>query len=336
MIDFSNCKVDYLRAYDGANGQKTCVFYNGERYMLKFPSLAKNNPNMHYTNGVISEHVASSIYRSLDIDTQETLLGLYKGKEVVACKDFCKEGERILSFGMIKNQYIDSARNGFGTELQSILEALDQQMVFDPVKLKERFWKMFAADALLGNFDRHNGNWGVIVNELTQEVRLAPVYDNGSCLYPQLTDEQMVHILNESTEIYNRIYVFPNSAVKENDKKINYFDFLSHTDIPEAIKAMQYVLEHYNEGKILDIIGNAEISQTKKDFYFTMISLRKEHILEKCLEQNRNTQKILDDFQWEKNTIQSLEDAIFIGNDQFLPNKNNVQIAHHKSQDLER
>jgi hypothetical protein len=37
MIDFTNCKVIPGRAYNGANGSKIAVEYNGEAYMLKFP-----------------------------------------------------------------------------------------------------------------------------------------------------------------------------------------------------------------------------------------------------------------------------------------------------------
>ena len=284
MKDFSNCEVDYLRAYDGANGQKTCVISDGNRYMLKFPSLAKDNKDMHYSNGIVCEHIASMVYKSFGIDTQDTQLGMYKGKEVVACLDFCKEGERILSFGMIKNQYIDSERNGFGTELQSVLDTLEQQMFYDSFQLKERFWQMFAADAVLGNFDRHNGNWGIIVNEISRERRIAPVYDNGSCLYPQLTDEQMKNILKTPEEIYNRIYVFPNSALKENGKRINYYGFLNNVHDMDAIRGMEYVHNHYSDEKICNIIGNAEISDVKKDFFYTMISLRKEKILDESLE----------------------------------------------------
>lgn len=108
MIDFTNCKTDPFRAYDGANGSKICVIYHDERYMIKFPAHAKDNKNMHYSNGCINEHIASSIYRSLGIETQETVLGTYGEKEVVACKDFCATGERILNFGMMKNQCINS------------------------------------------------------------------------------------------------------------------------------------------------------------------------------------------------------------------------------------
>ena len=284
MIDFSNCKIDPFRAYDGTNGSKICVIYENERYMIKFPTYSKNNKEMHYTNGCLNEHLASSIYQTLEIDTQDTILGIYNDKEVVACKDFCNPGDRIINFGMIKNQCINSEYNGFGTELNSVLEAIETQQVYDSIELKQHFWKMFVADALLGNFDRHNGNWGVIVNEINSSIRIAPVYDNGSCLYPQLLDSQMRRILQDINEINNRIYVFPNSVLKENDKKINYFDFLSHTKDKECLNALVYVHNHYNQKTVMDIIENAPISDVKKMFYETMISARNEKIIEKALE----------------------------------------------------
>lgn len=284
MIDFTGCQIDSFRAYDGANGSKICVLYQGERYMIKFPSYAKHNPQMHYSNGCINEYLASTIYQSLGIETQETCLGIYEGKEVVACKDFCATGERILNFGMMKNQCIDSIHGGYGTELESVLTAIDMQQIYDPIALRKRFWKMFAADALLGNFDRHNGNWGVIVNENTMEVRMAPVYDNGSCLYPQLTDEQMKAIMKDPKEIENRIYVFPNSALKEQDRKINYFSFLSTTKNKDCIEALRYVQQHYNEEKIKNILAKAPISNVKKEFYLLIIKERKNKIIDKALE----------------------------------------------------
>ena len=50
---------------------------------------------------------------------------------------------------MMKNQCIDSEHGGYGTELESVLEAIEVQQIYDPVTLKEHFGKMFVVDALL-------------------------------------------------------------------------------------------------------------------------------------------------------------------------------------------
>lgn len=78
---------------------------------------------------------------------------------------------------------------------------------------------MFIADAFLGNFDRHNGNWGFLVDEEKQQAELAPVYDCGSCLYPQLDLERMKNVLQDEAEIDQRIYTFPTSSIEEGGKR---------------------------------------------------------------------------------------------------------------------
>lgn len=65
---------------------------------------------------------------------------------------------------------------------------------------------MFIVDALLGNFDRHNGNWGILIDEQKQTAEIAPVYDCGSCLYPQLDEKQMETVLHNEDDINQRIY----------------------------------------------------------------------------------------------------------------------------------
>ena len=43
-IDFTNCKRVLGKAYNGANGKKIAIEYNGEEYMLKFPPSANKKP----------------------------------------------------------------------------------------------------------------------------------------------------------------------------------------------------------------------------------------------------------------------------------------------------
>ena len=61
-IDFTSCRLIPGRAYNGANGKKIAVEYNGTLYMLKFPPSGRNKPTeLSYTNSCFSEHIASSM-----------------------------------------------------------------------------------------------------------------------------------------------------------------------------------------------------------------------------------------------------------------------------------
>lgn len=290
MIDFTSCAVNKFKAYGGANGNKINISYEGTSYMLKFPPTPSKSKAMSYTNSCISEYLACHIVKLFGIPAQETLLGTYtdkRGKEkvVVACKDFTADGKRLMEFAHLKNTCVDSEQNGYGTELSSIMKAIEEQALIPAVELREFFWDMFVIDALLGNFDRHNGNWGILIDEQKQTAEIAPVYDCGSCLYPQLGVEQMEKVLNSEDEINHRIFVFPTSAILENGKKISYFDFISSLQNEECNRALTKIVGRINMEEINKLIEDTPaISPMQRDFYKTMIAERKEKILDYSME----------------------------------------------------
>ena len=205
-IDFTNCKKILGRAYNGANGKKIAVEYNGREYMLKFPPFGATKPTeLSYTNSCISEHIASSIFNMVGIKAQETLLG---------------------------------------------------------------------------NFDRHNGNWGFLYDDSTKEASLAPIYDCGSCLLPQ-ADERIMEQALENEDVMNaRIYQFPTSAIKLDGRKINYYDFLMSAEEPECNAAIQRMVPKIDLEQIKGFIDEvAFITELQKNFYTRYITARFEQIL---------------------------------------------------------
>lgn len=284
MIDFTNA-IKKNKAYAGANGGKIAVMYNGEQYMLKFPPFPTINKEMSYTNSCISEYLGCQIFKSIGIPVQETLLGTYTSKEkkkiVVACKDFTSPGITLQDFASLKNRIIDSERNGYGTDLADILSAIDEQTSMDSEMLKTRFWNMFIVDALIGNWDRHNGNWGFLYNNTTDEVTLAPVFDCGSSLYPQADEEIMKMVLNDKNELNHRVFDMPLSAITCKGKKINYFKFLSGGEFADCNAALERIEDCIDMKKIYKIIDDTPyISDLQKEFYKVMLTARKEHILD--------------------------------------------------------
>lgn len=284
MIDFTNLPVRN-KTYAGANGSKISVVYDGELYMLKFPAVPIINKEMSYANGCISEYLGCQIFESIGIPVQKTLLGTYtkngKQKIVVACKDFTVGGLVLQDFASLKNTIIDSAHNGYGTELSDIVKTLEEQTAMDPQKLTEWFWDMFIVDALIGNWDRHNGNWGFLYNMETDEISLAPVYDCGSCLYPQADEEIMQKTLDDPAELEVRIFERPLSGIKLGGQKIQYFKFISSLENNDCNKALKRILPKINMVRIEEIVDQTPfISDLQKRFYKTMLRERKERILD--------------------------------------------------------
>lgn len=284
VIDFTDLKKR-KKTYAGANGNKISVIYEGEQYMLKFPPQAKLNKGMSYSNSCFSEYLGCQIYESIGIPVQKTLMGIYtiKGKQkiVVACGDFTEPGVSLQDFASLKNRMIDSERQGYGTELIDILQTIDEQTLVDRDSLLERFWDMFIVDAFIGNWDRHNGNWGFLYDDRTDEMTLAPVYDCGSCLYPQADEKIMEAVLSDSVERNHRIYNIPLSAIMQEGRKIKYFDYISSLQNEECNRALKRIVPRIDMEKIKEIIDHTPfISDLQKKFYLTMLTERKTHILD--------------------------------------------------------
>ena len=276
------------KTYAGANGSKISVDLHGELYMLKFPAVPSRSKDISYTNGCVSEYLGSHIFDIVGIPVQETLLGTFKrnGKEkiVVACKDFTTNDTVLQDFASLKNTIIDSEHNGYGTELSDILTAIDEQQAVDPYELKKHFWDMFIVDALIGNWDRHNGNWGFLYNRSTDEMEIAPIYDCGSCLFPQADKDIMQATIDDASERDLRVFTIPLSGIRQNGQKINYFDFLSSLTDPDCNAALKRIIPRIDMQKINTLIDETPyISDLQKTFYKTMLLERKEKILDKSL-----------------------------------------------------
>ncbi len=284
MLDFTSL-ITKKKSYGGANGNKKSVIYQNELYMLKLPNKASMNDKLSYANSPISEYLASKIFSLVGIPVQETVLGFYTYNSVkrlaVLCKDFEIKGYRFYDFISLHNQVVDSKSLGHSTELKDIMDTFSNQDIIAFDVINDFFWRVFIIDALLGNWDRHNGNWGYLYNIDKDDVKIAPVFDNGSSLFPQADEKMMLAILNNNKEIMRRIYDRPLSAITLNNEKINYFNFINSLENKDCNKALEELNPKINLNEIKKIIDEIDcLSNIQKKFYYSMIKKRKELILD--------------------------------------------------------
>lgn len=287
MINFTNFPIR-KKAYGGANGNKLSVVYNDDLYMIKLPMHAVKNPNLSYTNSCISEYLGCHIFNMLGVKAQETLLGVYefhgKVRNVVACKDFTSINTIFIDFASVKNQIIDSASNGYGTELADILDTIEKQNAVDHKELKEHFWDMFVIDAFIGNWDRHNGNWGFLYNQENDEMKIAPIFDCGSSLFPQIDDELIKKVMSSKTEMDARVFDMPTSAILVKGKRGNYFRTITSLEYSDCNEAIKRIVPKINLKQINSLIDEVEqASDLQKLFLKKILKLRKENILDYAL-----------------------------------------------------
>ena len=150
-------------------------------------------------------------------------------------------------------------------EIRDILYTIKNSKHIDIDKTLGRFWDTFVIDAVLGNFDRHTGNWGYLYNTQENSVTIAPIYDCGACLYPMLSDKGMESVLQSQDMINERIYEYPKATFMYNGERIRYHEFMSSKgvrDYPELAKSIVKIYAHLNMEQIKNVIRNTpEISK---------------------------------------------------------------------------
>ena len=261
--------------FSGAE-KKFEIIIDGHRYIDKF----QKNSEVGLTYNYVSEYLGSHIFQSIGIPVQETFLGTYDGKNVVVMKNFLEPEDALVAFNGVGESSLERDKELYQYTYEDITAMLTENMKSTNVaETIERFWDMFIVDALIGNFDRHGGNWGFIKRD--NKYRIAPVYDNGSSLYPKLnTDEKIAEVLASQEEIDKRIYQFPTSHIKVKNRKSSYFEVISSLQFEACNEALKSIVPRIDLERINRIVDEIEeISELRKQFYKTMLQQRYEKIL---------------------------------------------------------
>lgn len=192
---------------------------------------------------------------------------------------------------------------------------------------------MIVFDSLIGNTDRHSENWALVVNakainnvfisfnnlpiwrrwimNLGMYVRnrhtiksivkiyrknfykFSPLYDNGSSLGRELTEQQIEEIRSDQ----DKLLKFLNKGkpdIRWNEKKLNHFDLIEVIKYEYKLEIeviVARVKEYYSKNKLIEIISNIDrkipdkfvdykLSQSRKDFLIKSIDLRVKTLLE--------------------------------------------------------
>ena len=273
-IDFSEYELN--GKYYGGSERKEGISVDGENYMIKFQKhTAFGKKNNH-----VSEFIGSHIFEICGFETHKTYLGYRHGEEVVACKDFNVQGKQFVPFNDVGESTLDQDKETYQYDYEDIMEMLrDNSKLTNVQETISMFWRIYIMDALLGNFDRHGANWGFLKED--NKYTIAPIFDNGSCLFPNLVDEaEMEEIMKSEVETDKRIYKFPTSQIKLNGRKSSYFEVINSLQFEECNEALRYVVAKLDMNKAEKLINETPlISETQRLFYKHILTARYDKIL---------------------------------------------------------
>ena len=106
-MDFSNYEIS--NTYFGGSERKIGLIISGSEYMIKFQKKTEFGKR----NNHISEYIGSHIFDMLGFSVQETYLGIYNGEQVVACKNFVKNGCQFVPFNDVGESTLDQDKENY-------------------------------------------------------------------------------------------------------------------------------------------------------------------------------------------------------------------------------
>lgn len=277
-------KYKNKKTYDG-NTVKFGITYKGIDYIVKPP---KNKDYSMY-----SEDVASRFMRELGYDAHETVLVRdSKRGNVVLLKDFVKKGENLRSYKATGQSSEDTNVTDKSYTYKDIVHMIEKHTKISSEHKKqaiEQFWDMYMLDAVLGNRDRHHGNWGYICKG--KEYKISKIYDNGASLFPNVNDKIDEYKRDRKKFLFERCEKFPASLLMVYDKKegrnkrTNYYEYVGNYKQYKEMEIAYNKIKSFGLERVYEAIKNASSSKLipvdLRRFYIDIVCIRYMHIIER-------------------------------------------------------
>lgn len=287
LIDFDQCPKIEGRQYPEICSKKYAIEYNGTPYMVKYP---KRQLIMGlYSQEVVScysEHIGCKVFSLLGFPVQDTVLGYAEEnkerKMLVACKDLTSPKVRLVSFldtmeldpNMTRDAVFAAVHN-----LPTVLQYIQDQHYVDGDALKKYFWQVFIADAFLVNRERSIENLGFLMNEEENTAVIAPVYDCGDCLTPDVDDVNMAAFLANGeigAPLYQQfVYGCGTSIFTVKGERTDYYSFLMQTEDKDCLAAAAEIIPKIDMAAINRMLDEELAAwPLRRDYYKALLAER--------------------------------------------------------------
>lgn len=276
MIDISSMKPSG-KTYDGSYAKEGMTDGTDE-YIVKW---GKKGDLSAFT-----EYVASRVASEIGISAHEVWLSNINGETVAVLKDFTQEYGELHTLENARQSSYDTDELGIHYTYDEVLHLLDVHLKMsdaERAQAKVKFWQMFILDAILGNRDRHPGNWGIASKNGV--YRFAPLFDNGGSLFPNVNRTISEYRDAEARRkfIYERVYIFPASVFRmkfeDTYKKTNYehviHDMAEDTEFKQQLSRLKSTLTVGKLGRTVEeVVKSLEVDEYIKRFWVEIVVMR--------------------------------------------------------------
>lgn len=236
---------------------------------------------------VFTEYIASNFIQHLGYSCHTVYIGKYKDEftdgfeDVSIMLDFTENFQELHSYKDTKQSSEDTDIADKHYTYDDVIYMINKHSKLNAdnkVRCIRQFWEMYVCDAILGNRDRHWGNWGYLINNGVYEP--APMYDNGSSLFPGVG--KVIDSFPSLDFMKDRVYTFPASLlqIKKPDRtyRTNYREIIATTQNEILIDVIEKLKLKFSWQKIMQIafsiVNDLAVEPRIKEFWVEIIVMR--------------------------------------------------------------
>ena len=280
MKDFSSWE-EYEGASEGSGRSTKIWLMNPDTNQTGLFKRKKDNE----TTDHVSECIASDLAKLIEIPCARFEIGAFREWEGSMSYNIVEdEGmqlvEGIYCISMLYSNFdverLMDLRTGERYSLEMIKKVLDMFNLFD------EFLPNLVFDFLIGNTDRHQSNWALILKN--RQFRLSPLYDNSSSLCAYIPESRIEQYLGNDTMLWRSLVDTKSKSIirlHSNDEKLP-----THTTV------LRFLSTNYSK-QIENIVNNIDKFVTKNSIcdilekYTEVLSEKKKQLILKFFYRKR-------------------------------------------------
>lgn len=288
LINFDKWEVDEDSPFGSGASEKKWLINPStkQKGIFKFPKgVDIGKPTGEYW----AEKIASQLAEVLGIECAKVDIGTFNGRiGSMSYMILNDEEELIEGIQYITNIYKEYNQDKFID--YKTQEPYSINMILKSIKdtgLGNNFLVIPIFDALIGNSDRHHSNWGIVKNKVNGDIRISPLYDNGSSLCCLIDSKDVSNFLRDKMRFESLIFGKSKSMIRwKNKNRIRHFELIEHIKNEyheETISMVDKIEENLNNDKIKNIIYHYDdsiINPSIKELLYAFLVERRKRIID--------------------------------------------------------